>query len=74
MSKAGDHGLDVVEVQRLLTANGFWCEQDGDFGPATEAALLRFQRLHGLPATGEADADTLRALRAVSGEMRAVKG
>ncbi len=31
---------------------------DGIYGPATTSAVSRFQRLHGLPATGVTDQDT----------------
>ena len=35
---------------------------DGDFGPQTEAAVIRFQQLHGLKDNGRVDADTWQAL------------
>jgi murein DD-endopeptidase MepM/ murein hydrolase activator NlpD len=44
--KRGDKGPIVVELQRLLGI-----EEDGDFGPQTEKAVLEFQKLNGLVAT-----------------------
>jgi D-alanyl-D-alanine carboxypeptidase (penicillin-binding protein 5/6) len=35
---------------------------DGDFGPATEAAVKAFQRAKNLPVTGVVDAETFKAL------------
>jgi peptidoglycan hydrolase-like protein with peptidoglycan-binding domain len=50
-------GADVRALQKLLGA-----PSTGFFGPATEAALLKFQASHGLAQTGRADAATKRAL------------
>jgi peptidoglycan hydrolase-like protein with peptidoglycan-binding domain len=35
---------------------------DGKIGPSTRSALLRFQKAHGLPTTGEFDIPTLTKL------------
>lgn len=54
----------VVEVQRLLTDKGVYSGPvDGRLGPLTRAAIRRFQENRNLPATGEADTQTLQALR-----------
>ena len=41
---------------------------DGNFGPATEAALMRWQKNHSLTQTGVVDADTLQQLEAAETE------
>ena len=41
---------------------------DGNFGPATEAALMRWQKNHSLTQTGVVDADTLLKLEAAETE------
>lgn len=43
-------GDDGEEVKKLQTALGI--EADGDFGPATKAAVIAFQKKHGLFADG----------------------
>jgi len=45
-------GRDVTGVQRALRRAGYRIPIDGRFGPATETALMRFQRKHGLRADG----------------------
>jgi len=45
-------GRDVTGVQRALRHAGYRIPIDGRFGPATETALIRFQRKHGLGADG----------------------
>ena len=61
MLQRGDGGKDsplrgyVKSLQQLLIAKGYDCGPDGadgDFGPATEAAVLAFQRRNGLEADG----------------------
>lgn len=50
-------------VQQRLTNLGFPCMEDaGASGGATVRALLRFQRIHGLPTTGTDDEATRRKL------------
>lgn len=59
----GERGPDVAKLIRDLTAlrlyNGV---QDDVFGVGTEAAVLKFQRLHGLAADGWAGPETLAAI------------
>jgi D-alanyl-D-alanine carboxypeptidase (penicillin-binding protein 5/6) len=63
--RQGDQGPAVEDLQRRLNARldptpGL--AVDGDFGPATREALIRFQRGRGLRTTGIADAATWDAL------------
>jgi hypothetical protein len=60
----GSNGAAVVELQQLLTANGIYVRADGDFGPATERAVKRFQGEHGLRQDGIVGPVTWRALDA----------
>ncbi|QSQ18185.1 peptidoglycan-binding protein [Myxococcus landrumensis] len=62
--RRGEVSPGVRRVQEWLTLNGFAVAIDGDFGPATEAALKRFQAKTGLPVTGVADAATFARLSA----------
>lgn len=53
------HGADVKTLQRALNVLGFACgDDDGYFGPHTEAALQQFQENVGLFADGMAFQDT----------------
>ncbi len=53
----------VTQLQVVLNQKGFDAGQvDGVFGPETSTALQKFQISHGLPATGQADPQTLSAL------------
>lgn len=55
----------VAAVQRALIKLGHKdLKADGLIGPATRAAIERFERARGLTVTGEANARTLRALQA----------
>ena len=56
--RQGSHGAAVVLLQRALQVTA-----DGSFGPRTRAALVRFQQLHRLVATGVTDPGTWAALR-----------
>jgi D-alanyl-D-alanine carboxypeptidase (penicillin-binding protein 5/6) len=60
----GAAGDLVAELQRTLNARleGSALAPDGEFGPATAAAVKRFQGQSRLPETGTVDAATWRAL------------
>lgn len=61
--RVGHEGMGVKALQRALTQKGHRLgELDGIYGERTKAAVRAFQRAEGLPATGRADAATLRAL------------
>jgi hypothetical protein len=62
--KRRDSGRKVRLIQEWLCLHGFHVRIDGDFGPATEAALTRFQREVGLPVTASVDALTFERLTA----------
>lgn len=55
--------LSLAEAQRKLAALGLYTRKvDGLNGPATTAAIREFQKVRGLPVTGELDAATSSAL------------
>jgi hypothetical protein len=56
--RRGDLGQGVRRVQEWLKINGFGTGIDGDFGPATETCVLRFQESRERPETGEVDQQT----------------
>lgn len=63
--KIGASGVVVEGLQRTLNAKLKPSPNlgvDGDFGPATQAAVTAFQKAEGLEPTGEVDADTWKAL------------
>ena len=63
--KIGAFGTRVEFLQRTLNARLQPSPElgvDGDFGPATEAAVRRFQEANGQPTTGSADALLWKAL------------
>lgn len=65
--KNGSSGNDVRTVQRLLRSLGYYTGTvDGDFGDATEAAVIAFQRANGLTADGKVGDATLAALNSSS--------
>ncbi|MCP3104968.1 peptidoglycan-binding protein [Myxococcus sp. K15C18031901] len=60
--RRGEVASGVRRIQEWLTLNGFAVAIDGEFGPATEAALKRFQSRAGLAVSGVADANTFDRL------------
>ena len=59
----GAQGPDVVELQLALNALGLDAgDADGRYGPRTEAAVRKLQRLFGLPEDGRAWADVYYVL------------
>ena len=67
--KRKDRGKKVKRVQEWLSLQGAGPVADGDFGPATETSVKRYQQRKGLPATGVVDSATYDLLVA---PMRAV--
>lgn len=58
----GDRGPAVTALQKKLKAAGAAIEVDGDFGPATRAAVIAFQAARGLTPDGVVAGRTLTAL------------
>ena len=64
MLAPGDTGSQVTILQRALAALGFSAgKPDGDYGPATQTAVERFQASKGLPQVGVVGPQTLAALQ-----------
>lgn len=58
--RPGTSGREIVELQLRLADFGFSTGgADGRYGPMTEEAVRRLQRLFGLPETGRAELDVL---------------
>ncbi len=60
--RRGSKGQAVADLQRQLSAIGYTLKVDGDFGPATETALKKFQRNNNFEPTGVSDENTLDAV------------
>ncbi len=61
--RAGDRGMDVVEVQRRLKNFGYYTGSiDGVYGPVMEQAVYNFQRDKGLPKSSTLYYSTYEAL------------
>ncbi len=58
----GQTGRRVTTVQYLLNAHGATLDVDGDFGPATKAAVVSFQSGKGLSPDGVVGMNTWQAL------------
>ncbi|MGW1115923.1 D-Ala-D-Ala carboxypeptidase family metallohydrolase [Streptomyces tanashiensis] len=64
----GMSGSDVTELQIRVAGHAAYGEViavDGDFGPATKAAVTRFQQAYGLPADGVAGSQTFGRIYAL---------
>jgi len=63
LSKRGSRGDEVLNIQKRLSAWGYYDGSiDGIYGSATEKAVKKFQKKHGLKADGIAGAATLEKL------------
>jgi cell wall-associated NlpC family hydrolase len=60
---AGSTGPAVKTLQKAVGASA-----DGDFGPATQKSVRKWQKTHSLPVTGIVDAATWAALPAAVGQ------
>jgi peptidoglycan hydrolase-like protein with peptidoglycan-binding domain len=64
LSRMGDSGPGVTDLQARLEAMGYWTGGiNGVFGPLTQQAVWAFQKVNGLPRTGEVDPTTRVAFR-----------
>lgn len=70
-NKKGDQ---VWSLQVLLNRNGAVMVVDGKYGKDTAAAVKEFQKTHGLPETGQADAQTLKTLLAQESSQPVLEG
>ena len=69
LSRNGSRGDEVKKIQGKLITFGYMSGPiDGIYGPATEAAVRKFQENNGLTADGIAGPATLRAMGVASGE------
>ncbi len=60
--RLGDQGTEIAEIQAALANQGYDVAADGDFGPATEAAIKTFQQANGLDSDGLVGDMTYQAL------------
>lgn len=61
--KKGSEGAAVTEAQNLLNDHGYTVDVDGIFGPATDAAVRKFQQDKGLEVDGVVGPATWGALQ-----------
>jgi RHS repeat-associated protein len=62
----GSTGSSVVDLQTKLKAAGISVSVDGDFGPATKAAVMQYQQSHGLTVDGIVGNQTMTSLNAAN--------
>ena len=65
MLRRGASGEGVRELQQELNRRGFRLEEDGQFGPLTEAAVRQFQRSNNAQVDGVVGPETIGRLRSV---------
>lgn len=71
MLKLGSSGVEVSEVQKLLSLLGYDLVVDGSFGPRTQRSVKSFQKKMGIAADGIVGPTTLHALK--SSQKRTAK-
>jgi hypothetical protein len=63
-SKPVENNFSLADAQHKLAGLGLYSSKvDGRFGPGTSAALSKFQKIRGLPVTGQLDNPTIAALK-----------
>jgi hypothetical protein len=55
-------GETIRSIQQALRSLGYAVTVDGEFGPGTEAAVIRLERDNGWPVTGQVPWETMTAL------------
>lgn len=60
--RLGDQGNEIAEIQAALANQGYDVTADGDYGPATAAAVQAFQSANGLDNDGTVGSLTYQAL------------
>ena len=69
--KSGDTGAEVKTLQRTLNSVGSASlKVDGDYGPATQQAVVTFQQANGLAADGIVGPQTVQALNAALAQQQ----
>lgn len=58
----GDYGNEVLSIQKKLNKLGFHLAEDKSFGPATESAILNFQKKNNLETDGSCGPITMSKL------------
>ena len=72
VSQYGSKGVEVTKIQQRLKNWGYFDGPvTGNYGSLTTEAVKKFQKAHGLPVTGNADAATLEKIGLPSGETSA---
>lgn len=71
--RIGMCGWRTLELQKALNQNGADIAEDGEFGSKTENAVKEYQKMHGMKATGIADAELLKQLQLIENEQEEQK-